>query len=103
MRQKSFLFLCILICLVAAPALFADEAVETTPAAQAVTLEQQDVTPDEPETLQPSLDEILNDSTQVEASVSCEPCFHAFNCARYCYENFGSEDGICDGGCCVCF
>lgn len=101
MQRRPFLFLCILFCLIAAPVLLADEAVETTPAAEAVALDQGAVTPEEPETLQPTLEEILNDSAKVE--LTCEPCFHAFNCATYCYENFGSEDGTCDNGCCVCY
>lgn len=31
-------------------------------------------------------------------------CLHAFNCANFCYTNYGSTDGDCDSfGCCVCF
>lgn len=31
-------------------------------------------------------------------------CISDFSCARFCHENYGSEDGYCDGfGCCVCF
>lgn len=100
MRKQSFLFLCILLCLAAAPGLFAEEAADTA-AMDVVDVAQEAVTPEEPETLEPTLEEILGTSTQVE--MTCEPCFHAFNCARYCYENFGSEDGTCDQGCCVCF
>lgn len=31
-------------------------------------------------------------------------CQHAFNCANFCYTNYGSTDGDCDSfGCCVCY
>ena len=31
-------------------------------------------------------------------------CMHAFNCANFCYTNYGSTDGDCDSfGCCVCY
>lgn len=31
-------------------------------------------------------------------------CLHAFNCATFCFQNYGSSDGDCDSfGCCVCF
>lgn len=31
-------------------------------------------------------------------------CISHFGCARFCHDNYGSEDGFCDSfGCCVCF
>lgn len=31
-------------------------------------------------------------------------CQHAFNCATFCHQTYGSTDGDCDEfGCCVCF
>ncbi len=31
-------------------------------------------------------------------------CQHAFNCATFCHQTYGSTDGTCDEfGCCVCF
>ena len=31
-------------------------------------------------------------------------CQHAFNCATFCYQNYGSSDGDCDSfGCCICY
>lgn len=31
-------------------------------------------------------------------------CMHAFNCATFCHQTYGSTDGDCDEfGCCVCF
>lgn len=147
MTRKSFIFLCIVVCLVAGPQWLAEEEATETVPEMAAAADQEAIAAapaPAPRQLPPSFEEVLNGLVKTEAagcsasyncvhggSVNCSAptgtctstgqrcggvtcngtttwcagaCLHAFNCANFCYTNYGSTDGDCDSfGCCVCY
>lgn len=97
MIPRPLLLICLLICLIAAPRLWAAEPTEE------ILCEAPLTSSVEPEPLQPTVEEILDDPMKIETLLChTQPCQVPSDCTRYCQINFGSATPWCDHQCCTC-